>query len=105
LPQQVLKVAEALRVAGLDELKFTNMFRRLIYRISKPNQSAKLLLDAIKEWGRHLAPAGTSDRAASDAPVPIQLIHNVPRPDRSEHAENATDSHDFADAPSDISGA
>ena len=101
----MLKVAEALRVAGLDELKFANTFRRMIYRISKPNQSAKLLLDAIKEWGRHLAPAGASERAASDAPVPIQLVHHVPRPDRSGHAGNSSESRDFADATPDISGA
>ncbi len=96
---------EALRVAGLDELRFAKMIRRLINGLSKPETNFKLLLDAIKEWGRHLAPAGTAERAASDAPVPIQLIHNVPRPDRSGLGENSTGSQDFADASPEFSGA
>jgi hypothetical protein len=104
-PQQLLKVAEALRVAGLDELRLAKTLRWLINSLLKPEQNFKLLLDVIKEWGRYFPEELSADRAASDAPVPIHLIHNVPRPDHSGRGENSTELRDFAGATPDTSGA
>jgi hypothetical protein len=44
----------------------------------------KLMLDGLKEWGRHLEPkrvAGGS--SVPETPVMVQLLHTVPRPDRT----------------------
>lgn len=81
-PQQRLKVPEAMRLHGMDEEKFAKKMRGLIAKLSRPKSSPKLLLDGIKEWGRHLAPDRTTDRGASETPVTVHLVHNVARPER-----------------------
>jgi hypothetical protein len=71
-----------MRVCGMDEAKFARIMRRLINKLSKSDGSVKILLDGIKEWGRHLAPDRAAERGASETPVTVHLVHNVARPER-----------------------
>ena len=77
-----------MRVHGMDEEKFAKKMRGLVNKLSKPNGSSKLLLDALKEWGRQFAPDRAADRAASETPVTVQLVHHIPRPVRDVPAPN-----------------
>ena len=87
-----LKVAEALRERGLDESKLAAMYSGVAEKLSRNKEAgavgvaaAKLLFDVLKELTHWLEPqknAGDSD--ASEAPQFVRLIHNVPRPVRTE---------------------
>jgi hypothetical protein len=87
-----LKLAEALRERGLDESKVAAMYSGIAAKLSRNKDlgavgvaAAKLLLDVLKELADWLEPektAGNSD--ASEVPQFVRLIHNVPRPVRTE---------------------
>jgi hypothetical protein len=87
-----LKVAESMRESGLDESKLAAMYGGLVEKLSRKKgdgavgvAAAKLLLEVLKEAAHWLEPqktAGIND--SSDAPQFIRLIHNVPRPVRTE---------------------
>lgn len=87
-----VKLAEALREHGLDESKVAAVFAGAVEKLSRNKEAGavgvaavKLLLDVLKEATHWLEPqrtAGNSD--PSDAPPFIRLIHNVPRPVRTE---------------------
>jgi hypothetical protein len=87
-----LKLAEAFRECGLDEAKVAALLHALGAKLSQNTEigavglaNAKLLLDVLKESMHVLEPqkaAGISD--STDASQFIRLIHNVPRPVRTE---------------------
>jgi hypothetical protein len=87
-----VKLAEALREHGLDESKVAAVYASAVEKLSRNKEAGavgvaavKLLLDVLKELTHSLEPqkaAGNSD--SSDAPPFIRLIHNVPRPVRTE---------------------
>jgi hypothetical protein len=83
LPQARVPVDDALRAAGLGELRFAETLGLFIERVSDKKGQEKLLLDGLKEWGRQFERTRPPERA-SDPPMVVQLIHNVPRPERSE---------------------
>jgi hypothetical protein len=78
-----LPIDEALRYKGMDELEYAMMLGRCM-DIAEANEDAKLMLEGLKEWGRQLESkraAGASPGA--EPPTVVQLVHAVPRPDRS----------------------
>jgi hypothetical protein len=87
-----LKVAEALRERGLNESKLAAMYSGLAEKLSRNKEegavgvaAAKLLFDVLKELADWLEPPKTAgDSTASEAPRFVRLIHNVPRPVRTD---------------------
>jgi hypothetical protein len=87
-----LKLAEALRERGLDESKVAAMYSGIAAKLSRSKETgavgvaaAKLLFDVLKELAERLEPeksAGSGD--GNEAPQFVRLIHNVPRPVRTE---------------------
>ena len=82
---RAVRIADALRREGLDELEVARRLAELIERLSPKSdlesRSDKMLIDALKEVVRLLndAPRGNQGRQ----PVSIQLVHSVPRPKRA----------------------
>jgi len=75
-------LGEAMRKSGLDEYKAAETMAGLVDNLAKSDEN-KLLLDALKESFRILEPARTERASvAPDAPVKVQLVHCVPRPER-----------------------
>jgi hypothetical protein len=87
-----LKVAEALRERGLNESKLAAMYSGVAEKLSRNKEAgavgvaaAKLLFDVLKELADWLELQKTAaDSDASEAPQSVRLIHNVPRPVRTE---------------------
>ena len=87
-----LRLAEALREYGLDERRAAAVYAGTVEKLSRNKEggavgvaAAKLLLDVLKEVTHSLEPqkiAGGND--SSDVPQFVRLIHNVPRPVRTE---------------------
>ena len=88
LPRARTRLRSAMRKVGLDEWKIAWL---LNYKIDcfaelKTSSGNKLLLDYLKEAARHLDPA--SPRAAAEQETStIEIVHDVPRPNRSEPDE------------------
>jgi len=90
--QKRLRLAEALREHGLDERRVAAVYAGTVEKLSRNKEegavgvaAAKLLLDVLKEVTHSLEPqktAGGND--SSDVPQFVRLIHNVPRPVRTE---------------------
>jgi len=78
-------LGDALRKKGLDEYKVAEEMVGVVDRLGKGGED-KLLLDALKESSRFLLDSHSKKRAtaASDAPVPVNLVHCVPRPAREQ---------------------
>ncbi|HEV2298328.1 MAG TPA: hypothetical protein VGR72_07410 [Candidatus Acidoferrales bacterium] len=80
-----MKLPDAMRAAGLDEQSLAQCFAKHIKQLQSkrpPRLPRKLLLDYLKECVRILyAPARRGD--APEQPAKIELVHFVPRPDRS----------------------
>jgi hypothetical protein len=76
-----------MRRSGLDEYKVARTFAGVVDKLSEGNKDTggvqKLLVDVLKECSRHLDPP-QSERAAPAAPVHITMVHNVPRPVRTQ---------------------
>lgn len=89
-----------MREQGLDETKVAAKFKRLLSRVDNKGHE-KLMLDTLKECSKHLEPDPAARAGAdSDAPVPIQLVHFVPRPEREETpAEEPPGSEDTTAGP------
>jgi hypothetical protein len=87
-----LKLAEALREYGLDEAKVAELLHALAAKLSQNEgigavgvANAKMLLDVLKEITHVLEPQrGAGNADFGDAPLFVRLIHNVPRPVRTE---------------------
>ena len=87
-----LTLAEALREHGLDELKVAVLYAALVKKLSRDKgegavavAAAKLLFDVLKELTHLHEPQKTvGSGATSELPPFVRLIHNVPRPVRTE---------------------
>lgn len=77
-----------MRLHGMDEEEFAKTMHDLISNLSSDTDNSKLLLDSLKEWGRHLAPDRAADRATNETPVTVQVVHNIPRPVRESPAQD-----------------
>ncbi len=85
-------VGQALRIQGFDEHVAATEFIALAQALALPNAKAtaanKMRFDVLKECTKHLESAEKVERsaeesAAAEAPVYVQLVHTVPRPDRA----------------------
>ncbi|MFZ0857757.1 MAG: hypothetical protein WAN10_12980 [Candidatus Acidiferrales bacterium] len=83
-PRARMRLRAALRKVGLDELKIAWLLNFKIHCLAESKKSSdnKLLLDYLKEAARHLDPA--SARAAAQEAPAIEIVHDVPRPNRNE---------------------
>jgi hypothetical protein len=76
-----------MRRSGLDEYKVARTFAVVVDKLSDGTKDTggvrKLLVDVLKECSRHLDPP-QSERAAPAAPLHITMVHNVPRPFRTQ---------------------
>lgn len=89
LPRARIRLRSAMRKAGLDEWKIAWLLNYKIDCFAESGTSSgnKLLLDYLKEAARHLDPA--SARAATgQGATEIEIVHDVPRPNRSEPGEH-----------------
>jgi hypothetical protein len=81
-----------MRRSGLDEYKVARTFAGVLDKLSDGKKAKdtggvqKLLVDVLKECSRHLDPP-QSERAAPATPVHITMVHNVPRPFRTQPAQ------------------
>ena len=86
-PSPRIRIGDAMRRSGLDEYKVARTFAGVVDKLSDGNKDTggvqKLLVDVLKECSRHLDPP-QSERAAPAAPVHITMVHNVPRPVRTQ---------------------
>lgn len=84
-PKPKRKLPDAFRTMGLDEYAIASEFATQVKQIKTGKRSKvprKLLLDYLKECVRILyAPARRGD--IPERPPTIELVHFVPRPDRS----------------------
>jgi hypothetical protein len=76
-----------MRKYGLDEHTIAETYAGVVQTLRNKNEGEgieKLLVDVLKECTRVLEPpVRAADRPGSgDAVVHVQLIHNVPRPER-----------------------
>jgi hypothetical protein len=102
---------EALREEGLDEHKVAEILAGVVNRVEKQTVTArvddKLLMDLVKVVSPHLDSARRTAPASaeSDAPVTINLIHNVQRPVRPTAPEPASASNTAPEPASDAAAA
>ncbi len=88
-PPPRIRIGDAMRRSGLDEYKVARTFAVVVDKLSDGKKAKdtggvqKLLVDVLKECSRHLDPP-QSERAAPAAPVNITMVHNVPRPVRTQ---------------------
>jgi hypothetical protein len=82
-PRARMRLRAALRKVGLDELKIAWLLNFKVHCLAESRKSSdnKLLLDYLKEAARHLDPA--SARASAQETPAIEIVHDVPRPDRA----------------------
>ena len=85
-------MGQALRSRGFDEHVAAGEYIALAIHLSQPNAkvtpASKMRFDVLKECTKLLENAQKVERsaeeaAAADAPVYVQLLHTVPRPDRA----------------------
>jgi hypothetical protein len=81
-PKRRLRMADAMRIEGVDETAVAKTYRSLLGRKTSADttQDAKLLLETARDCAEILEPPSESDEIPANAIV--QLIHSVPRPDR-----------------------
>lgn len=89
-----MKLPDAFRAIGLDEPAIAQLFAEQLQQILEPagapRISRKLLLDWLKEWARILFPLARRGDAP-EQPQTIELVHFVPRPDRTSNAVPAAE--------------
>lgn len=92
-----VRLSEAFRIHGLDEHFVARKYVSLVDKLDNENESAgsaeKLLFDVLKENSRVLEPVRTLGAPGalipSDAPVIVNLVHQVDRPVRPGGPPNA----------------
>ena len=92
-PHPRLKLPDAFRAIGLDEQKIARCFAKHIKQMQSkkvPRAPRKLLLDWLKEAIRVLYPLARRGDAP-EQPQTIELVHFVPRPDRTSDAVPAAE--------------
>jgi hypothetical protein len=78
-----MKMSDAMRSVGLDELKVAGMWNRLLDRLDvKGNE--KPLLEALKEYDKIFDAYPAPRAGASQDAAPMQFVASVPRPVRSD---------------------
>jgi len=84
LESRRVQIGEALRASGLDEQATASVLAGVVRTLTeKTNETGnvdRLLVDVVKEVFRHLASPERS--GPGDSSVFVQMIHNVPRPER-----------------------
>ncbi len=83
------RLPDAMREAGVDERSIAECFAKHIRQLQSkkpPRVSRKLLLDWLKEAIRIVFPPARRG-AEAEQPQTIELVHFVPRPDRSGDAK------------------
>ena len=73
----------------MDELEYAMMLGRCM-DIAEADEDAKVMLEGLKEWARQLESRRAAGGSPGDGPAIVQLVHAVPRPDRSTPGEPAT---------------
>ncbi|MGH9682200.1 MAG: hypothetical protein ACRD4S_01100 [Candidatus Acidiferrales bacterium] len=77
-------IAEGLRSNGLDEIKVGQIVAKKVLKLEEKTGKDKLVLEHIKLAISCYEPMRTAERnIAGDAPINVQLIHVVPRPERN----------------------
>ncbi|MGD0306682.1 MAG: hypothetical protein ABSC71_17805 [Candidatus Acidiferrales bacterium] len=81
-----MSIGDALRAVGFGEKKLAIEMRELVGQLRTKPRNPKLLLETLKECGRHLsATRGRDEQGDSDdAAVQVELVHNVARPAREK---------------------
>jgi len=85
-----VRLAEALRLEGLDERKLAENYVVVIEKLREnvdAKSADKLLVDVLKECSRILEPPRATGAGAGDMPAVVNLYHNVPRPVRGLRRE------------------
>lgn len=87
-PRGRIRLRASMRRAGLDEWKIGWLLNYKIDCLAESTKSSdnKLLLEYLKEAIRHLDPAATRAAGAQETAA-IELVHEVPRPNRAETDE------------------
>jgi len=88
-PVKRVRLAEALRSSGLDELTVAQNYvvvEKLRDGSGGTDGTQKMLVDVLKECSRILEPPKAVG-GASDVPAVVNLYHNVPRPVREGRGE------------------
>jgi hypothetical protein len=84
-PVKRVRLAEALRSSGLDELTVAQNYVVVVEKLRDgsggTDGTQKMLVDVLKECSRILEPPKAVG-GASEAPAVVNLYHNVPRPVR-----------------------
>lgn len=87
-----MSIGRALRAHGLDEHTIADTYVHVVAKLTNGTTRAgaveKLLVDVLKECSKRIddelaAQRASAEAAAADAPVYVQLLHAVPRPDRT----------------------
>jgi hypothetical protein len=80
-----ISIGDALRAVGFGEHALATEMQALAGRLTKKNTNPRVLLDVLKECGRHLSAQRARDGECSeDEAVQVELVHNVARPAREK---------------------
>src|SRR5271154_56294 len=87
-PGPRIAIGEALRQRGLDEYAIADTYVHVVGQLTAQNPDSggvqKLLVDGLKESSRQIETPQPPLRSANpNAPVIVQLVHNVTRPVRA----------------------
>ena len=89
--EKTTRVADAMREGGFDECALARAYTKLLQKLLESAEGIandKLTLDLLKEVGRILEPAGSASAGADmEGSTVLQLVHDIPRPSRSDNAE------------------
>jgi hypothetical protein len=83
-----MSIGAALRAVGVGERQLASEMRNLVVALrKKTSKNPKLLLETLRECGRHLSAEHARDGGPDrdDAPVQVELVHNVARPARERN--------------------
>ena len=84
--RKAMSIGQALRTHGLDEHKIADTYVHVVGKLTGGEETAgtveKLLVDVLKECSKQIEMAQESQRGPA-GPTIVQLVHNVPRPERT----------------------
>jgi hypothetical protein len=81
--EKPIAIDEALRKEGMGPRHYARRLKDFVESVTAETDP-KLALDGLKEWGRHLETKRSAGGSSEpEAPVMVQLVHAVPRPDRA----------------------
>ena len=80
-----ISIGDALRSVGFGEHALATELQALAGRLTKKHSNPRVLLDVLKECGRHLsAPRARAWELSEGEAVQVELVHNVARPAREK---------------------